>query len=674
MMPRPAILIIVSGIILAAATGLAVDFDKRAKEMGLAGLEWDGTFTVYASDDALAKEALAHVRSTYRKILDQLNQRRLRKKCLVFVWDSRYEYVRQAGGFHGGNIAQTGAFVRKNFWGGCHALFTFKDDDLYARVLPHELAHLVLPLFLDPTKEIAVPLWLNEGFAQCQEEGSLPEAAATVSGAMERKGLFTLDKLTKCKAYPPDTTLFYDQSELLISFLIEQQKEKGSFFNFAYAISSTDKGYSWALRSNYPQWDSVEAFKKGFTDYVSRLAETVPAESYQVAYRSFQSARQLEHRGDREGALREYARALEQFTKLSEDFKKFKPAAVKKCRNECGDGMTRVSGMEESIGLSIGDSRAKVISALGKPESEAKTVLVYPGMEVGLSGRGVVSSISMEAPCDKMLRGIRVGDSIGRLEAFYGLRSHEGKSALAQALLKETGLLSLDQLETGAYPVVSRDKFLGQVVKLEGDNELHYIAAISGGRVYEEVTFEKGKITQIELQDIEEALQLDEEEQDVEKSGWTGARELAFDLGDRESKFTALLGAPLERQAKPLELRKTRRSLGNGGIKTRTKEKLTDRFQMCNLEYPGLSVITSHGEALCIVAAEPFKGKVHGIGISDSKEKITKTLGRADREGKGEWSYNCGGDKLRYVINFDNGAVSKIKAYRRKMGRFRMNF
>ena len=52
-------------------------------------------------------------------------------------------------------------------------------------------------------------------------------------------GLFTLSELTAMKSYPRrGRHLFYEQSELLVKFLIESQETPGDFFALARALRS----------------------------------------------------------------------------------------------------------------------------------------------------------------------------------------------------------------------------------------------------------------------------------------------------------------------------------------------------------------------------------------------------------------------------------------------------
>ena len=216
-MRRTSSLAFCCALAFAAGNAGAIEFDQRAGKMGLKGLAWDTTFTVYASDHDLAKETLNRIQDSYAAILGQLSQKLLRKKCLVFVWRDRAQFILHASMFSSGNdIVHAGAFVVRNFWGDCHALFTSQQDELYDRILPHELAHLVFPLFLGSER---IPLWLNEGFAQCQEEGSFDEALAVVNGEVKKGKQYTLAALTRLKDYPSPherNVLFYGQSELLV--------------------------------------------------------------------------------------------------------------------------------------------------------------------------------------------------------------------------------------------------------------------------------------------------------------------------------------------------------------------------------------------------------------------------------------------------------------------------
>jgi hypothetical protein len=659
-MKYPTFLIVLSAVLYSVQNAQALEFDRRAREMGMEGLAWDGTFTVYATDEQTAKEALSRIQEAYTKILEQLNQRQLRKRCLVFVWRDRYKFILQASQFVGfSNISHMGAFVVENFWKGYHALFTFKSDELYDNVLPHELAHLVLPIFLNPTKRVVIPLWLNEGYAQFQEKDSFTKAVGTVSRAAKEKRLFQLDVLASFKKYPgayEQTRVFYDQSELLVKMLIGAQEERGNFFNFVYAMSCKNESLASALKTSYPQWPTLEALQEEFRSYVDRLSRQVPAECYRSAYLKLRSAKKMQHDGEKEQALRNYALALSEFVLLSESFPGFEPGAIGKLKDKCRSGMADVSGMEKSVSIEIGDYEKKLLAALGEPDEVGPASLRYPGLEIGVDEDGMVTSVEMKPPCDRMINGVRIGDTLSRVEMLHGVKSRDSKEAMSKLLVNGLKLLSLEKLEPGTYPLESEGKFLGEVVKLEGDETVHFIGPLGEGRAVEKITFKDDAVQSFELREPDSAREPGKKTS-ASKEARRSEDMPDFDIGDHESKFNSLLGEPLDRSIKLMHERR----FGGGA---RRKSTITDRLQMFQLVYPGLSVITAQDRAVCITATGPYKGRVGGIAIGDTGETVERLFGRSDTGWRLGYLYKKFGDKVRYQFSMKDGRVCEIKAYR----------
>ena len=447
------------GALLTAGGVSALEFDMRARRMGLCGIAWDETFTVYATDGDLAKETLGHVRDAYGAILSQLDQRLLRKRCLVFIWNDRRLFVLHGGTFGGRQIRHSGAFVIRDFWGGCHALFTFTSDDLYDKVLPHELAHLVLPLFLNPTRAPSIPLWLNEGFAQCQERDSLADRVRAVRAAVEKRALFPLKKLAGIRKYPPsfeEKRLFYAQSALLVRYLLENQRKRGDFYAFAYDLSCSGKPFESALKLRYPQWAGVRGLDAEFRRYVGRLG------------RKFRA------------------------TPL--------PAA---------------------------------------------------------------------SPTAKAAGGERKKRAAGR-------RARHGR--------------------------IPR-----------------------------------------------------------------------FDIGDPETKFTQILGPPDERQGMLFHMEKRTIYLGEKR-RVKTKRSISDRMKASQLFYPGLSIVSVNGRALCLVAVPPFEGRVGGIAIGEPASRVVARMGRADYRRGDTLFYERMGGRFVYTLTIEKGRVAAIKAYRKKFKGMTLSF
>lgn len=97
-------------------------------------------------------------------------------------------------------------------------------DGFLTSILPHELAHLVFRDFVGFTGKI--PLWLDEGIAQWEEEGKREETLLLARGLMSRNQLIPLTELMRLDIRQHTdggfVAGFYAQSASLVGFLIEE--------------------------------------------------------------------------------------------------------------------------------------------------------------------------------------------------------------------------------------------------------------------------------------------------------------------------------------------------------------------------------------------------------------------------------------------------------------------
>lgn len=129
-------------------------------------------------------------------------KRGLGKKCLVFIWKDRADYLRHVCALGRPDLAVSGGFAVSAVDRIPHQLYLYNSDYLFGTVIPHELGHLVLEVSLNPSRRYRVPLWLHEGFAQCQEEKSFAPVAEELRVKAEEQDLLPLCELTGYKQYP----------------------------------------------------------------------------------------------------------------------------------------------------------------------------------------------------------------------------------------------------------------------------------------------------------------------------------------------------------------------------------------------------------------------------------------------------------------------------------------
>jgi len=213
---------------------------KRVLELeGEARSFW---FTVLSDDREFSREVLKNLEDVFARVRGDLNiTRRLGKKCLVLVWNDREEFVKgvvaRMGIWDG---ASSKAFYAASCEGGPHLICMYRADDLFTEILPHELTHLILAIALDPSGSRPIPLWLNEGLAECQTAQPLAERAAAIRTAKEEGNYIPIRELVRFNGYPDDfdrCRLFYEESAALVKFLLEEETYPGEFFELAKRLT-----------------------------------------------------------------------------------------------------------------------------------------------------------------------------------------------------------------------------------------------------------------------------------------------------------------------------------------------------------------------------------------------------------------------------------------------------
>jgi hypothetical protein len=142
------------------------------------------------------------------------------------------------------------------------------------RSLGHETAHLVLYRFFGA----AIPLWLNEGYAENSSIRFYSGLERRRGYAMlPRAGLLTLENyvpvesLTSAVTYPndvPKVVAFYTESERLVAFLREQSAD--GFVAFLDALSHGSR-MDTALEKGFgTRFSSMDALDKEFSDFAEK--------------------------------------------------------------------------------------------------------------------------------------------------------------------------------------------------------------------------------------------------------------------------------------------------------------------------------------------------------------------------------------------------------------------
>jgi hypothetical protein len=164
--------------------------------------------------------------------------------------------------------------------GGIHSdgnLFIIRDPayKFEGRSLGHETAHMVLYRFFGA----AIPLWLNEGYAENSSirfyaglERRRGYDALPHSAVITASNYIPVPTLTAMATYPDDVvkvSIFYKESEKLVAFLRAQSTE--GFVTFLDAISHGSR-LDTALAKGFPgRFPTVDELDQEFAQYAQQV-------------------------------------------------------------------------------------------------------------------------------------------------------------------------------------------------------------------------------------------------------------------------------------------------------------------------------------------------------------------------------------------------------------------
>ena len=182
---------ILFGIILGSVfcSGSAVAADQ------LSWKELKGAhFIVYfTGEESFARDVLNSGERYYTRIAGELGYARYQgfwtweKRCKVYIYADHDSFLKSTGGAE---------------WS--HGLAEYNTKTIYSyawhegfldSLLPHEIAHLIFRDFIGFKGE--VPLWLDEGVAQWEEEAKRPQMKAMVKEFYEKESLLTIKDMMK---------------------------------------------------------------------------------------------------------------------------------------------------------------------------------------------------------------------------------------------------------------------------------------------------------------------------------------------------------------------------------------------------------------------------------------------------------------------------------------------
>jgi len=253
--------------------------DPGTTAMGKAALavrpdEWKHAetphFILHFFHNFVAAQAAAELEFYYHVVSTELNRdtSTWERKSQVYIFENQddwhiFQKNAQLDPWTGGIHSEGNLFIVRN------PAFKFE-----GRSLGHETAHLVLYRFFGS----AIPLWLNEGYAENSSirfyaglerrrgYNSLPRTAVLTAS-----NYIPVATLTSAVTYPDDVTqvsIFYQESERLVGFLRAQGQD--GFITFMDAISHGSR-LDTALEKGFgSRFTSIDALDREFVDYAQR--------------------------------------------------------------------------------------------------------------------------------------------------------------------------------------------------------------------------------------------------------------------------------------------------------------------------------------------------------------------------------------------------------------------
>ena len=182
----------------------------------------DHFIVYYTREEALAKEIIRKAEIYYNRIAEDLGYPRYSNfwewdnRCKVYVHPDKQVFQKATGQpdwSHG-----MASYLNKT-------IHTIEGTpDFTDRVLPHEITHLIFRDFVGMAGSI--PLWIDEGVAQWEEEGKRESVRSQLRRYVVRGDVFSLTKLSLTdirRSSDADTVaLFYMQAISVVDYIVSR--------------------------------------------------------------------------------------------------------------------------------------------------------------------------------------------------------------------------------------------------------------------------------------------------------------------------------------------------------------------------------------------------------------------------------------------------------------------
>lgn len=247
--------LILGAVFFAASAAGAAAFEKLER----------GHFVIYHLNRDLANDLTWKAEYYYKKILGHLGSEEFRPweskdKCEIYIYKTKAEYMAATGAPEwSAGLAQDQPLRFSAYEGS---------PDMETTTFPHELTHIIFRLFTDRKR---MPLWLEEGMAQFEEEdqSSLYKRKRFVKWSVKNGSYIRLADLMNMAAVPEDNLEgFYSESASVVDHLITDNI-RTSYGKFLTCLKN-GRSVEAALKEAYQR-----KYKNGASDLELRWLEFI---------------------------------------------------------------------------------------------------------------------------------------------------------------------------------------------------------------------------------------------------------------------------------------------------------------------------------------------------------------------------------------------------------------
>ena len=249
-------------VVLSAALCCADSYGADFQQMSR------GHFIIYHRNRSAANNILWKAEAHYKRIVSHIGigsfrpwESKDKEKCRIYFYPSRKAYLTATGAPNWSVGLAHGNEARISLYEGVKTTAH--------STLPHELTHILLRKLWG---EVPIPVWLNEGMAQFEEDDKniTSHRKKYIKGIVRSGSYFKLADLFKMSGIPSDVNLFYAQSASIVDYLIKDNLRA----NFGRFLTMMRKGKSVdsALKGVF-QWkykNGIPDLEKRWVDYVRK--------------------------------------------------------------------------------------------------------------------------------------------------------------------------------------------------------------------------------------------------------------------------------------------------------------------------------------------------------------------------------------------------------------------